>query len=50
LESKLIEVMKMKIHPIQFVSVVNLIQIQSTQLGDPVPNLRSTKLADANSE
>jgi hypothetical protein len=42
LESKLIEVMKMKIHPIQFVPIVNLILTQTLTKGWPLITKRVT--------
>jgi hypothetical protein len=50
LESKLIEVVKKKIFPIQLVSNVNLIQIQSIQVVHLVFQSHVGQVADASSE
>jgi hypothetical protein len=50
LESRLIEVMNMKISPSQFVLRVNLIQIQSTQVAQVFSQSQTCQLADASSE
>jgi hypothetical protein len=50
LESKLIEVMKMKMQMIQLVSNVNLIQTQSTQAPHLFSKSQIVQLADTTSE
>jgi hypothetical protein len=50
LESKWIQVMKMKMIPIQFVSNEDLIQIQSTEVTDVLFQCQTGQLDDTNSK
>jgi hypothetical protein len=50
LESKLIEAMTLKMQTIQFVSIVNLVQIQSSEVADVCSHCQMGHMVDAISE